>query len=74
MTKKDYILFATMFKNELDQIHSNMGVPSFGEVDVWKLYEEQTETLIEKTADLFANDNPNFNRQRFLIACGMENK
>jgi len=30
-----------------------------------------TENIAHKLADYFANENPRFDRQRFLVACGV---
>ena len=34
----------------------------------WKLDEQQ---LVSELADYFAQDNPNFDREKFLEACGL---
>ena len=60
MTKKDYIKFAAMLKDALTYSQST-GIGASTVKDV-----------IYRTADLFASDNPNFARNRFLTACGME--
>ena len=61
MTRKDYVRFAAMLKSE----------------NVMSVRHDWTRThtidsVIESTADIFAADNPNFNRARFLKACGVE--
>ena len=57
MTKKDYMKFAEMLKNQRI-IHGGD-----------KLTLKQVSYGI---AYIFAADNPNFDRSRFLIACGVE--
>ncbi len=40
--------------------------------DVKLAVSDVTGTFIRQFADLFAADNPDFNRARFLAACGLE--
>ena len=58
MTKKDFIKFAEMLK--LCQPDDEEG-----RISLWNF-------ITGATADIFAEDNANFNRERFLDACGMD--
>lgn len=60
MRKKDYIKFAAMLKEQHDQ------TKVLARPDAWIHVEE----IIIATADIFAEDNPNFDRDRFYKACG----
>ena len=69
MSKKDYIKFAKMVQVQNTRIvHTNNTVTD-GNAD--NLLKEQLQTLAESMADIFAEDNPNFDRERFLKACGI---
>ena len=59
MTKKDYIKFAAMFKGMRSDCASYLA-------------EEMVNIACDQTANIFAADNPNFDRARFLKACGVE--
>ena len=58
MTRKDYIKFADMLKNQ--------GAPQLENPDQYGLWCR----IVQGTADIFEEDNPNFDRDRFLQACG----
>jgi hypothetical protein len=62
MTRKDYVKFAAMLKEER--------VPDNGPIGYAKL--RMLDQIADKTADIFEADNPNFDRARFLTACGVE--
>lgn len=66
MTRKDYIKFAEMFKSLKPQLDQCEG-PRHWHVryDEWKKY-------MTETANIFKQDNPNFNHGRFYEACGRE--
>lgn len=65
MTQKDYIKFAEMFKgrrtylDEYKPINSDVRLSEMAKI-------------ADFTADIFQSDNPNFDRSRFLIACGLD--
>ena len=63
MTRKDYILIAAAIRTALEDIirEANRGVllPQF-------------ETLADAIAKALASDNPRFDRERFLKACGVQ--
>jgi hypothetical protein len=69
MTRKDYVKFAKMFKEQMEilrfEVQRGRTIKSAGAHLI--LLE-----LARETADIFAEDNPNFNRAKFLAACGME--
>ena len=62
MTRKDYVKFAAMFKYQIHLAN-----------DYHYANERQAtiDNVAKATADLFADDNPNFDRARFLTACGV---
>ena len=60
MTRKDYVRFAAMFKSLRSQL---MFLRNSGLV---------LENVANKTADIFEQDNPAFDRARFLKACGVD--
>lgn len=57
MTRKDYVRFAAMLK----------GARYYAAIDFRTL-----ELIVKDTAQVFATDNPRFDRARFLKACGVE--
>ena len=59
MTKKDYVKFAEMLNTALI-----LSIPTNADSTV--------KSIIYNTAFIFAADNPNFDRDRFLKACGVE--
>lgn len=61
MTKKDYIKFAAMIK----------GYVTMGETV--PMYHPRLIVLAQHIADIPQDDNPRFDRERFLVACGMKN-
>ena len=59
MTKQDYIKIACAITEER----------------LWGTTSDKNEVIddvVTSLADIFADDNPNFNRKQFLFACGME--
>lgn len=56
MTKKDYIKFASMLAIKR---------PGRRSTGYW-------EDLISRIANIFADDNPSFDRERFIAACHKE--
>ena len=56
MTRKDYVKFAAMLKQQ----RIIRGADKL-----------QLSRVIHATAYIFADDNPNFDRARFLTACGV---
>jgi hypothetical protein len=68
MTRKDYIKFAAMLKDL--RTTSNMMQSNYYGLTTFD--NDQLNYLESRTADIFAEDNPNFDRSRFLEACGVE--
>ncbi len=64
MTRKDYELIASVFA---------VNNPGFNTGDDWITGRvEQFQAIINDTANMLANDNPRFDRERFLKACGVK--
>lgn len=73
MTKKDYIKFAEMIKtrkNELIRLIDESASPTT--IRAWEEREQEVSDMSILIADIFADDNPRFDRSRFLRACGLE--
>ena len=66
MSKKVYVQFAKMINQELEDIIDNEW-----DLDVRKHYQSATRDITLKMLDIFYDDNPNFDRERFLKACGL---
>lgn len=66
MTKKDYEKFADMF-GVYRRVAARIKTPGFKSG-----FETATGNIIESVANIFAADNPSFDRERFLKACGVE--
>lgn len=65
MTKKHYIAIAAGFKSRLDEqatSESDDGIKALLGIETLK--------CAHMFCNIAASDNPNFNRQRFMIACG----
>lgn len=57
MTKKDYVAVAAAIRAEGEQVGAcSMTIAC----------------IAARIARVFANDNPNFDRERFLTACGVQ--
>ena len=65
MTKKDYEAIAREVKDALAQWPDGTSVLDVGA-------RVATRTLTYRLCDVFAADNPRFDRARFLRACGIE--
>jgi hypothetical protein len=59
MTRKDYIATANILSSYLEQTEENI------------LASLIVKSIAEDFADLFANDNPNFDDEKFLDAVGL---
>lgn len=64
MTRKDYIKFAGLFAGEMALAQSAASQGDFARVT-------QVRNIVLSTADIFAQDNPRFDRERFYTACGL---
>jgi len=58
MTKKDYIKFADMFSERFNKLDRRVGT-SIAE-------QQELLTIIEDTMAIFSEDNPRFDKQRFI--------
>ena len=63
MIKKDYVKFAAMLKD----VNKHQAC----ELNYREGWHGATSSIIQRTAEVFAADNPNFDRARFLSACGV---
>ena len=65
MTRKDYILIAAALK---------LGLPPQQMENQFALSQQYMQNLIccRNIADALASDNPRFDRERFLKACGVQ--
>lgn len=72
MTKKDYELIASKIKQQLD-LRCRVAYPKSNEGELIKndAYFPLT-ALAEHMANALKNDNPKFDRDKFLQACGIE--
>lgn len=60
MTRKDYVKFAALFAGEV-ALSKQDGIVAEGTI----------KSIIYSTADIFAQDNPRFDRQKFYAASGL---
>jgi hypothetical protein len=63
MTRKHYVAIAAILKRRME-LALNKKVPGYAVT--------QTKLIAEDFAEYFANDNPGFDRSRFLTACGVD--
>jgi hypothetical protein len=66
MTRKDYVRFAAMLKQQ----RITAMKPEYSEQH--DHYHKWFDGIAFDMCKIFANDNPNFDRARFLKACGVE--
>jgi hypothetical protein len=64
MTRKDYIRFASLINSH--------ECPMGYSVDMLNTWNECRETFADRLANVLGNDNPKFDRAKFLKACGVE--
>lgn len=64
MTRKDYVKFAAMLAGELALAKSRCGILAVADC-------LRVKGIILSIADLFAQDNSRFDRERFYVACGL---
>jgi hypothetical protein len=64
MTRKDYELIASALRS------SRLHLPSNDERQAGA--KDQWETTVEEVADDLERENPRFDRNKFLTACGLE--
>lgn len=63
MSRKDYQKFAALFAGEM-AVAASRYEPILEEI-------RTLQNLVMSTADIFAQDNPRFNREKFYDASGM---
>ncbi len=68
MTRKDYVLIAETLLAERMRVIDSREYDDGERED----YETQCERDARALADALANDNPRFDRERFLKACGVQ--
>jgi hypothetical protein len=69
MTKKHYIAIAAIIKSQINNAQLENSLVS---KDIKEGAEIASSCIAESLADCFAEENPNFDRLRFLSACGIE--
>lgn len=67
MTRKNFEAIAAIVKSNIPNAGTGTGY-MFDENAAGQTY--AAENIADELADYFATENPNFNRQRFLKACG----
>ena len=68
MHKKNYVEFARIVRKHKQRIiHTNNTIPAMGNCDAE--LQELLNGIIEDLVNLFQNDNPNFDADKFLSAC-----
>lgn len=74
MTKKHYEAIANVLKKEYDKnIHHRKNY--FDNDKLWYEHKQKKQAITSvcnNLADYFAADNPKFNRDKFLTACGIK--
>lgn len=71
MTRKHFEAIAAEFKKHIDFLDSHHAVAAGFDDGYYTGYRYAVEVLAEAQADYFATQNPNFDRNRFLAACGI---
>ena len=66
MTRKDYIKFADMIRCRHDEI---VEVWYVKHSDIYLRKYEELDAMAREMAKIFAEDNPRFDRDRFMTAC-----
>ena len=66
MSRKDYIKFAAMLLSLRPDIDKCSSVPNYdGREQLWHV-------MVVKSANIFSEDNPHFDYNRYYTACGFE--
>lgn len=65
-SKQDYVSIA----NVIDATWSKLLNRAYGTDQVWEVKYDM-EAVITAFADMFEQDNPNFDRERFVMACNV---
>lgn len=77
MTKKDYELIATPFRKELENLNRlfNFKVAKRGQLSSFNEGQvQELRTVIQLMAFYLQQDNPKFDKEKFLTACGVKLK
>ena len=75
MSKKHYVQFAEMFSNHADNIKKNIELSTTHDaIEYHTARLQELESTVRDSMDIFQSDNPNFDRNRFLNACGLTSK
>ena len=65
MSTKNYIVIAATIKAELATINAVVKLPHHDDA------RDAVTSLAHSLADYFKQDNPNFDRPKFIVACGL---
>lgn len=68
MTRKDYEKFAAMFRKHASKINENSIKSYIGTEQLSEILANQLAAIILDTSNIFAEDNRNFNKTKFLGA------
>ena len=72
MHKKDYVTFARMIRTQRHQTKLLTPTESENESVVINAKNIVIDDIVKNLADMFAADNPQFNRQKFMQACEID--
>ena len=70
MSKKVYVQFAGLI-NEMREAQNAVDKNNLQSKEYVKGSRACLDTITRETCDIFSSDNPNFDRERFLKACGL---
>lgn len=70
MTKKDFVTFARMIRTQRHRVIHTNNTTLTGNAD--EHLQEQLTTIANELCEIFQNDNPQFNRAKFLQACEID--
>lgn len=68
MSKKDYVMLAGVVKARHDEIVNPVSIFDAANLTA---HLDELQKIAESMADIFSQDNPRFDRSRFLKACGV---
>ena len=66
MTKKDYELIARVLKDQLESCFTHVN-KQIGTIEAYSV-----ECVVKQLTKELEQDNPRFNRQKFMKACGLD--
>lgn len=73
MTRKDYVAIAEVIKSSLDTMKEGLGVMAY-DYDSFSFtagHDSALEAISQGLIKVFEEDNPRFDSERFLRACGL---